>query len=64
MCRHHALDHRVLIPLGKTVYTDQSGVYYKLAFFSTALFVLPIVAYYYAKDRWLGGMWAMLTLCR
>ncbi|AXA48478.1 vacuolar ATPase assembly integral membrane protein VMA21 [Malassezia restricta] len=31
------------------------GVYYKLAFFSTALFVLPIVAYYYAKDRWLGG---------
>lgn len=30
-------------------------MYFKLAFFSIALFVAPITAYYYAKDRFLGG---------
>ncbi|TKY85658.1 hypothetical protein EX895_005198 [Sporisorium graminicola] len=31
------------------------GVYYKLAFFSVALFAAPISAYYFAKDRYLSG---------
>ncbi|CCF52749.1 hypothetical protein NDA11_007588 [Ustilago hordei] len=31
------------------------GVYYKLAFFSVALFAAPISAYYFAKDRYLDG---------
>ncbi|CDS01844.1 related to VMA21-ATPase assembly integral membrane protein [Sporisorium scitamineum] len=31
------------------------GVYYKLAFFSVALFAAPITAYYFAKDRYLDG---------
>lgn len=31
------------------------GVYYKLAFFSVALFAAPILAYYFAKDRYLDG---------
>ncbi|WFD43937.1 hypothetical protein MPSI1_002602 [Malassezia psittaci] len=31
------------------------GVYFKLAFFTVALFVLPIASYYYAKDRYLNG---------
>lgn len=30
-------------------------VYFKLAFFSVSLFVAPIAAYYYSKDRWFGG---------
>ena len=31
------------------------GVYYKLAFFSVALFAAPLSAYYFAKDRYFGG---------
>ena len=38
-----------------------SGVYYKLGFFSVALFVAPISAYYLAKDRWLGGAYTPPT---
>lgn len=31
------------------------GVYYKLAFFSVALFAAPLSAYYFAKDRYFSG---------
>lgn len=32
-----------------------SGVYYKLAFFSVALFAAPLTAYYFSIDRLFGG---------
>lgn len=31
------------------------AAWYNLGFFSTALFALPLAAYYGAKDKWLGG---------
>ncbi|KAJ9479226.1 Vacuolar ATPase assembly integral membrane protein VMA21 [Pseudozyma hubeiensis] len=31
------------------------GVYYKLAFFSVALFAAPLSAYFFAKDRYFSG---------
>ncbi|SNX84251.1 related to VMA21 - ATPase assembly integral membrane protein [Melanopsichium pennsylvanicum] len=32
-----------------------TGVYYKLAFFSVALFAAPLSAYFFAKDRYFDG---------
>lgn len=32
-----------------------TAVYYKLAFFSLAIFVAPLTAYYFSVDRFFGG---------
>ncbi|KOS16490.1 vacuolar atpase assembly integral membrane protein vma21 [Malassezia pachydermatis] len=41
--------------VGKPGPDPAKRVYFKLAFFSVSLFVAPIAAYYYSKDRWFGG---------
>nr|CDI53394.1 related to VMA21-ATPase assembly integral membrane protein [Melanopsichium pennsylvanicum 4] len=39
-----------------------TGVYYKLAFFSVALFAAPLSAYFFAKDRYFDGKQLSLRL--